>query len=48
MSCWVDLIKETLRSVPDAAQAQHLVKPGALCDRQLTREEVEQIQLMFR
>ena len=48
MKCWVDLIKETMRSVPDAAQAQHLVKQGALYGRQLTREEVEQIQLMFR
>ena len=48
MTRWVDLIKETMRSVPDAAQAHHLVKQAALYGRQLTREEVEQIQLMFR
>ena len=48
MTCWVDLIKETMRSVPDDAQPHHLVKQGALYGRQLTREEVEQIQLMFR
>ena len=49
MTCWVDLIKETMRSVTDAAQpADNLVKQGALYGRQLTREEVEQIQLMFR
>ena len=34
MTCWVDLIKETMRSVPDAAQAHHLVKQGALYGRQ--------------
>ena len=48
MTCWVDLIKETMRSVPDDAQPHHLVKQGALYGRQLTRAEVEQIQLMCR
>ena len=43
MTCWVDLIKETMRSVPDDAQPHHLVKQGALYGRQLTRAEVEQI-----
>ena len=48
MTCWVDLIKETMRSVPYDAQPHHLVKQGSLYGRQLTSEEVEQMQLMFR